>query len=428
VQRLKEENGMTLVVVLLTITIFTVLGLAVVGASMNNTKQVQNTEADIKTTDIAEMGVQHYQNLLLDFFHEQISAKKETYQNLILNKYNETGEITDQFIEDLELQLTNELIDAYKNSSSSPLKTLVNISVDDQTKSSYIIETTGSTITCIICNSTQEEKRIELTYQSKGYTNQHLEKLLSVKFSFNYHIDKDGIITEDLPVNYETIIEKPTEGIILCNESDFKKKTGPDSGSNGQVEFDALNCEYDETVSVERPSGIKNSNLIFGKGVTFDQVLSKGIISSTLYITGDLTLNKQINGIEKSQIFVRGTTDGWSKFGTLNQGIHSSTIVIIGNITFGENNDKFKGLDHSSIYVRGIADFTNMEFVGFDDSSKICIDGESRGVYDQTKPIYVKSDNEELFLEKCSLDQFIEVTDQFLDWDEDVTPIVDYSN
>jgi type II secretory pathway pseudopilin PulG len=429
--RLKDERGMTLVVVLLTITIFSVLGLAVVGASMNNTKQVQKTEVDIQTTDIAEMGVQHYQNMLLNFFHEQIAAKRESYKQLIITKFNQTGNVPDDYIETLEQQLAGELIGAYNNQSTSPLKSTVSVTVQDQTLSSYKIEKTGSTILCKECDISKEKKLIEVSYKSNSYKNSQLEKQLAATFAFSFYINKDGIQTEALPVDYESIISEPTD-VVLCNEEDLKKKTGSDAigktDSNGQVEFDSFLCKYDDPVLVEKPNSIKNSKLVFNNGVTFNQVMNKGILSSTLYINGDLILNKHINGIESSEIFVKGTKDGWSKFETLNQGIHNSTIVIIGNVLFGDNNDKFKDLEHSSIYVKGTANFTNMSFSNFSDTSKICIDGNAIGTIDMTLPIYIKSLNEDLFLQKCTLDQSIEVTDQFLDWDESVDPIVDYSN
>jgi type II secretory pathway pseudopilin PulG len=428
----KNERGMTLVVVLLTIMVFSVLGLAVVGASMNNVKQVSKTETDIQTVDIAEMGVQYYQSQLSDYFHGLISSKKAEYKQLIEDDFRQNKAITGTSIEAYEQKLAQELIDAYNTSSLySQSQNKVSHTVDTRTNSYYRIDNLTSVLTCKTCNTTEPGERLELTYKSFGYTNQPLEKQITATFVFNFNIDKGEIVITSIPAqnyDYQTVIVKPV-GIPSCS-FDLLLDSGK---GNGQYEF-SQNCQFSGKVTVQRPSSILNSQLIFDNGVVFDQVMNKGITNSTLYITGDTILNKQINGIENSKIFIKGTSTGFSKIETINQGLHNSTIVIIGNVIFGEQNDKIKGLSHSTIYVVGSANFTNMDFKDYDNTSKICVKGSVIGTGLPSDLIYSDTLDKVQFEQKCSLgeivdgDKTIEVHDQFLDWDEKSVPIVKYGD
>jgi Tfp pilus assembly protein PilE len=433
-QNLKSERGMTLVVVLLTIVVFSVLGLAVVGASVNNVKQVRKAEADIQTTDIAEMGVQYYQTLLNDYFHDLISTKKSDYKNLIEDDFSKNKTIDIEHYEEL---LAQDLITSYQSSNLYAQTTnKVSKTIDDKTKSYFRIDNSGSDLKCLTCGSEEPGERLEVTYTSYGYTNQQLEKMITATFVFSFHINNGEIIVKSIPTqnyDYQTIIAKPSN-IPPCSSSLLLNVVSGkgNGGNNGQYEF-TQNCEFTGLVTVQKPSSIKDSSLIFDSGVTFDQVMNKGITNSTLYITGDTNLNKQINGIENSKIFINGK----ATFETINQGIHNSTIVVIGDTTFGVQNDKFKDLEHSSIYVTGNADFSNMDFQHFTDTAQICINGQitNTGSTDLSKyPIYSLNVNSGLFSQKCSLgeikdgDKTIQINDQFLDWDEKVAPVVKYGN
>lgn len=428
-QYLKNERGMTLVIVLLTITVFTVLGMTVIGASLSNVKQVTKVEDDIQTIDIAEMGVQHYQAKLNDFFHEKIAAKKIEYKTLIENKFITEGAVTDNDIEQYEEQLAGELVEYFEESVEfAPTNNILLNTVDSATNSYYKIDKTNAVLSCPTCNSITNDdgERLELNYKSYGYTEQNPEKLITAKFVFTFSINKDGITVKTSTAqnyNYQTIIPKPT-GLNACS-SDMAG-----TGSNGRDSFVSLNCQFNHIVKVEKPSEIKDSNLVFENGVTFDKQINKGIENSTLYITGATNINKQINGIHNSKIFIQGNT----KIETINQGIHNSTIVVIGDVIFGDNNDKFKDLEHSSIYVIGNANFTNMDFSNFSSTAKVCVKGNVTGTANIAgHPIYYENQaNQELFVQKCALGvitdgaKTIEINDQFMDWVEKADPEVKY--
>jgi type II secretory pathway pseudopilin PulG len=433
VKYLKNERGMTLVIVLLTITVFSVLGLAVMGASVNNVKQVKKAETDIQTVDAAEMGVQYYNTLLKDFFHEQIALKKNEIKTLIQNDYVNKVPLTDDKIEEYEKKLGEKLIQAFNSSPLFPaFGTALSKDIDVPTKTYFKIKNLSPSPLCPTCNTAAKEpvEQIEFSYESFGFTNQQPEKKLTGKFVFTFSIDKSEIKEKLIPAqnhDYTTLIPKPTN-VSACSSEGFG------NGSNGRDVFDNVNCSYNQLIKVEKPSEVSDSQLVFDNGVQFIKQMNNGIENSTLYITGvpgtTTVFNKQVNGIHNSKIFINGN----AQFETVNQGIHNSTIVVVGNAKFGDGNDKLKKLTHSSIYVIGNADMRDIDFTQFDSTAKICVKGTITGdssLYNY--PIYSESYNKVKFDEKCSLgiiqdgDKTIEISDQFMDWAEEIKPIVEYN-
>ena len=74
----KNENGMALVTVLLMITVFSILGMAVISLSISNTKQVAKTEQEMQAVDLAEMGVVYYKNAFISNANKKLGLAIET--------------------------------------------------------------------------------------------------------------------------------------------------------------------------------------------------------------------------------------------------------------------------------------------------------------------------------------------------------------
>lgn len=55
----KNEQGSVLLVVLLMMTVFSIIGITLVGMAANNSKQIAHTGSEIRATNLAEMGVTH---------------------------------------------------------------------------------------------------------------------------------------------------------------------------------------------------------------------------------------------------------------------------------------------------------------------------------------------------------------------------------
>ncbi len=73
-KNIKNENGMALVTVLLMITVFSILGMAVISLSISNTKQVTKTEEEMQAVDLAEMGVIYYKNAFIPNANEKLNT------------------------------------------------------------------------------------------------------------------------------------------------------------------------------------------------------------------------------------------------------------------------------------------------------------------------------------------------------------------
>src|SRR6476620_5987891 len=93
--KLKNENGMALVTVLLMITVFSILGMAVISLSISNTKQVAKTEQEVQAVDLAEMGVIYYKNAFIPNANENLILAIEAAKQTI-NKINDDIKIANE--------------------------------------------------------------------------------------------------------------------------------------------------------------------------------------------------------------------------------------------------------------------------------------------------------------------------------------------
>jgi hypothetical protein len=78
----KTENGSSLLMVLLIVTIFSILGLSLIGINLNTSKQVARTGNDLRATNLAEMGVVH----IKEEFHGIIKGHKIQTLSGLLNQ------------------------------------------------------------------------------------------------------------------------------------------------------------------------------------------------------------------------------------------------------------------------------------------------------------------------------------------------------
>ena len=190
--------GMTLVIVLLTITVFSVLGLAAVSASVTNMKQVSKVESDIKTTDIAEMGIQYYQTQLNEFLLSELN-NNTNHQKIMRDLYdgNKTAsklisDFIDAFIVQLRANYTNNnLIFTKLPSNFLPEK-----SVD--TNSYFKIKIDPNGIIKTTCAAPATNKHcFSVQYESYGYSQSSLPKQLKATYKFSFTINPNSFSLKD---------------------------------------------------------------------------------------------------------------------------------------------------------------------------------------------------------------------------------------
>lgn len=81
---MKNEKGSSLIVVLLIVTLISVFSLVIMSSTVNSRTHINTTEQFNVATDVAEMGITHYDALLNSFFnnaYELSDAQTKIYEN-----------------------------------------------------------------------------------------------------------------------------------------------------------------------------------------------------------------------------------------------------------------------------------------------------------------------------------------------------------
>ncbi|MEH7239004.1 hypothetical protein [Bacillus sp. JJ1562] len=375
-RNLKNEQGMSLVVVLLILTVISVLGLAVMGASINNMKQISKTESNIKTTDIAEMGVVYYETQLKSFLNEQLYDQAK--QKEIINRYFTNAASKAVLIEKFNNQFPIELNNLYKNDNSLFTHTgdgfLPEKTVDADSSFKIKINPNGIMKTTCSPQTPANSQCYSITFDSYGYYGENLEKVLSATFDFSYFINSNSIeITAGAPTPvpiYEDIINSiQSKNLRSCTTADFNKnKTTVDCSSN-----------LDPT-KIPDTNGISNSSIVFNKGVNLDH-LSHAVSHSKLIIHS-LDVNNP------------------TRIGKFNpNGFINSSIVIIGNAKLY---DQIMKPVNSSIYITGDADLTGFILKNADSLTKVCVKGTITPASMRNIPgVYSNEYNSTTYQDKC---------------------------
>ncbi|KEZ49237.1 pilus assembly PilX N-terminal domain-containing protein [Metabacillus indicus] len=372
---LKNERGMTLVAVLLIMTMFTILGLAVMAASINNMKQVSKSEFDVKQTDIAEMGVVYYKTQLKEFLSQHLLDTAA--QNTLMNSLFSATATKDQLIQSFKAQFPTTLNSLYK---ADPSLYSANGYLPDKTvgsNNSFKIKINSSGIIQVTCKSNvpTSSQCFEIRFTSEGYHNQKQkpEKTLDAVYSFSYSVNTGSISISTAPTSaplYKSILDSiPGKNLRQCTTADF--------GRNNTTATCTTNLP---PAGIPKMNGISNSFIVFNNGANF-QHLSHAVSRSTLVIYSTDSNNP--------------TTIG--KFNP--NGFTYSQIVIVGNARL---DDQIMKPVNSSIYITGDADLKDFSFKNRDNLTKVCVDGtitpSSKAAYEG---VYSKKSNPSAYQNSC---------------------------
>ncbi|MEM5016516.1 hypothetical protein WKH31_09520 [Metabacillus indicus] len=378
---LKNERGMTLVAVLLIMTMFTILGLAVMAASINNMKQVSKSEFDVKQTDIAEMGVVYYKTQLKEFLSQHLldSAAQKT----LMNSLFPAAATKDQLIQSFKAEFPNTLNTLYKADPSlytfSADGFLLEKTVGVNSKSTFRIkvDVDSKGIRQVMCKSNvpRDSQCFEIHFTSEGYHNQKQkpEKILEAVYSFSYSVNAGSISISTVPTSapqYKSILDSiPGKNLRQCTMADF-----------GRNNTTATCTTTLPPASIPKMNGISNSFIVFNNGANF-QHLSHAVSSSTLVIYSADSNNP--------------TTIG--KFNP--NGFTYSQIVIVGNARL---DDQIMKPVNSSIYITGDADLKGFSFKNRDSLTKVCVDGTiTPSAMATYEGVYSKKANPSAYQQSC---------------------------
>ncbi|MGG3798293.1 hypothetical protein [Metabacillus fastidiosus] len=395
-RNIKNENGISLVIVLLIIVVFAVLGLAIIGLSLSNTKQIDRTEEKNQAVDLAEMGSEYYKakledKFLKDFFTSVISINKN-----------------------IQLELENEIIDDLKNKKIYPRKYYMEKALSQlktDIDSIYVhrdfelvfqnppllynnASFTGKPVDVdkafkVETDIAKEIVQIEFSFESTGIVNSDKEETIETKLK--YIVELNGETIEQTDSDFFNIIKRP----VGINEKELNECQ---NFTDSKDEFVRKNCKYISSIAAEKQKEIKDSTLVFEKGLNLLKNSNLKVENNpTIYITGKTSFFKHIYGIKTSNVFIQSPV----LFDNINNSIDDSTIVIIGQVDFERKNNngtlsigdienskiyidgnvlfsgktKIHDFKDSLWYIRGDVDFTNVDFKEAK-NSKICVDGK----------------------------------------------------
>lgn len=378
-RNLKNERGMALVMVLLILTVFSICGLAVMGASINNMKQATKSESDIVKTDIAEMGVVYYETQLKAFLNNHLNNNNE--QQSLINSFFTGSSTNISLIQSFNTQFPVQLNTLYKADPS-----LFTNSADQflqekpvSENSSFKIKINPSGIIPITCPSDKlsNTQCFNINFDSYGYYGQNLERKISATFSFSYTINSSSIvISSTSPTSvqkYQSLINSiQDKNLRKCSTNDFNKN------------ITKVDCSSDlDPSQIPDTNGITHSFIVFNKGAEFDH-LSHAVS-------------------DHSSLFIYSPANTATKIGMFNpNGFENSTIVIIGDAWLSNTINKPV---NSSIYITGNANLTGFELknVYSDDSiTKICVNGAiTPASMKNTARVYSNIDTPALYKTNC---------------------------
>jgi type II secretory pathway pseudopilin PulG len=349
--QIKDERGMTLVIVLLTITVFSILGLAVMGASINNMKQVTKTESDIHNTDIAEMGVQYV---------------KQEIENKFITAFPATNPVIslDQF-DTLKVALatiTNKK-DMY-DSNKKYFEIMPLTYLEDKNKAEKW-QTLSNNLTLYYDKDLNE---YAISFLSKGHINGN-EDDLSIRLKYK--------IKSKITVNYRITPEGITREYTL---NTINSLNGEDYKLIGDKTINDINNLKDSTLYFTGSAAIGGFNNISD--------------TSNIHIVGTLT-SPSINNFKDSRIEVRGKTT----IDSINN-IDNTVVLIVEDFT---SSIRIHNIKDSTLYIPASSKITDIST--FNTSSNICVlDDGTLDLPNDLSTLYkdqIHYRNESTFATKC---------------------------
>lgn len=185
---LKNENGSSLIIVLLIMTVFTIVGIGLIGLNVNNAKQISKTGNDLQATNLAEMATTHLKNEVQQIL-EIHNDKSLTDVKMILQNDLQANVINKPF------QIKNEL----KNPSYQIEKANVSSSDDGTAEKIWIDFISLGTSQSL--QTKQIEGKIQISRAKKPVYPTKPAHATEVPTAINYDHNNDG--TFDQTMYYE---------------------------------------------------------------------------------------------------------------------------------------------------------------------------------------------------------------------------------
>ncbi|MGG3888693.1 pilus assembly PilX N-terminal domain-containing protein [Metabacillus fastidiosus] len=341
-KNIKNENGISLVIVLLITVVFAVLGLAIIGLSLSNMKQINVSETKLQSVELAEMGITYYETAL-----QNIVDKTEDEMASISIELPKNESLTDEEYEKL-------LIEEYKEETVKKLKNNI--------EASLLLEKIEK---MNVISKDRFEAEAETPFEDPVSSHTLIIKLTSK--GFRDYEKSTSTINSEVKISIENLTIPTTTGSNIDYQVSIVE---PKVNNKCTKAFGSESCRYFESVSINNSIGQLNKTEIVVEGALSSNANFNGGIQndSTLYIKGSATFNQSIGSIKKSNIFIGGA----AYFRNINDIQNDSVFVIRGEANFTEPFD----LNKSTIFVDGKAAFKNIN--NMQNDSKIIVNGDTK--------------------------------------------------
>lgn len=320
-----NQKGVALVIVLLMITVFSILALSVFSFIISNTKQIDKSEKDMQSVDLAEMGVVYYKSAFIknadSILNDSLKAAVTAIQS-----YNS--------INDPDKDINKENI----------LQELDNILSNPNTLNKFV-NVTNIVFSKSIIPDANEPKYFFTIDKQNPPTYNKTNHIISVSFkSIGTAEDKSKTISTtihlDLGSTDHDIIQSyldngggtgnTSSNIIMDGVT--KPVTNSTCQQNGPIQngCSSTNDINNGSNDITNLSAMINGSLYLSDSKKQIRSVANLFITKNAYL-GD------INGqIMDSTIFIGGN----ATFGVLDGGIHNSKLFILGNAIFNTINGK----------------------------------------------------------------------------------------
>jgi Tfp pilus assembly protein PilX len=287
---LKNEEGSSLLIVLMVMVVFSVLGLALIGSTLNNSKQISNTNGVIKSTNLSEMGVEYVKLEVTKYIENNsivaLANTKTAIQSLIKTNVDisiDTNNPDSLFrIENLILVESNIL-----DKDGIKIGEELEINFDSRGTSNGIKEKIIETSIILTRMGNQDElydettdtvKKFALTENVK-YTRVYSEKYVHYKQDLSLRPPSSLTYLNNLIVDGTATLEANTE-IIVNKDAHFRgnlkvKTNKPGTGNLGNVCVMGTLYYYGNPADIEVDTTFTNcqsvtkNNGIYAKNVVY---------------------------------------------------------------------------------------------------------------------------------------------------------------
>lgn len=274
-----NNDGYTLILVLLMITLFMLFGLTFMAQSLNTTKQTNVIESKMQATDLAEMGAEYYSYVI----KEEIDTIKMELQDWVKDSLIPSipkEQMKNYKQEDLELILTEKTIDEAEKRISNHSFALNNKNIEPEEDLTFGLK--------------------ELDYDDKN------KRII-------YHVEGNSVgntatILSFIYLDFEQI-HVNTEGEIGWIDTIAPDKAFNNCDSKKTI-FKNVNCKYNGRLFTnnEKPE-FEKSNIKINGNLTLPNINNSDLYNSNFYVTGDFYNTNNLNGTKNFNLYIQGSAE-----------------------------------------------------------------------------------------------------------------------